>query len=37
MSGQLFSSHALTGAGWDKLVADIAPFHFFDLVASATA
>ncbi len=26
-----------TGAGWDKLVADIAPFHFFDLVASATA
>lgn len=25
-----------TGAGWDKLVADIAPFHFFDLVAAAT-
>ncbi len=26
-----------TGAEWDKLVADIAPSHFFDLVASATA
>ncbi len=25
-----------TQAGWDKLVADIAPFRFFDLVAGAT-